>query len=125
MFPKRLSQKARNQKRRKRGKRKMTNTSGIQPVELKVLVYPDPIDEKVGSIYMPETVRDKESRAQVEATLIAVGGHAFDDWKKPIPKPGERVYMGKYAGIKDITGVDGKVYNLIRDNDILAIITEE
>jgi co-chaperonin GroES (HSP10) len=101
------------------------NESGLQPVELKVLVLPDTIEEKVGSLYMPDTVRDKESRAQVKATLIAVGGNAFDDWKEPVPCPGDRVYMGKYAGIKDITGKDGKTYNLIRDNDILAIITEE
>lgn len=101
------------------------NHSGIQPVELKVLVLPDTIEEKVGSLYMPETVRDKESRAQVKATLIACGGNAFDDWKPPIPVPGDRVYMGKYAGIKDITGNDGKIYNLIRDNDILALISEE
>lgn len=104
----------------------MENPSGIQPIELKVLVLPDPIEEKTsGGLFVPETVRDKESRAQVKATLIAVGGNAFDDWKEPIPVPGDRVFMGKYAGVKDITGVDGKTYNLIRDNDILAIITEE
>ncbi len=104
----------------------MTNKSGIQPVELKVLVLPDPIEEKTtGGLYIPEITRDKESRAQVKATLIATGGNAFDDWKEPIPQPGDRIFMGKYAGIKDITGADGKIYNLIRDNDILAIITEE
>jgi chaperonin GroES len=102
------------------------NKSGIQPVELKVLVLPDPIEEKTsGGLFVPDTVRDKESRAQVKATLIAIGGNAFDDWKDPIPSPGDRIYMGKYAGIKDIVGKDGRIYNLIRDNDILALITEE
>ena len=104
----------------------MTNTSGIQPVEYKVLVLPEKIEEKTeGGIYMPDSTKEKEEWAQIKATLIAVGGSAFcdPDWKKPIPQIGDQVYIAKYAG-NFIEGKDGKEYRLCSDKDIGAIRKE-
>lgn len=103
----------------------MQNDSGLQPVEVKVLVKPDEVEEKTsGGLYLPDTVRDQERMAQVKATLVAIGGNAFEDWAEPIPRPGDRVYVAKYAGIR-VPGLDGGWYQLINDNDIAGIITKE
>ena len=101
----------------------MQNTSGIQPVEYKVLVLPEKIEEKTeGGIILPDQTKEKEEWAQIKATLIAVGGNAFKDpdWQKPVPQIGHQVYSAKYAG-NFLEGEDGKEYRRWRDKDIAAI----
>jgi co-chaperonin GroES (HSP10) len=102
------------------------NTSGLQPVEYKVLVKLDEEQTTTsGGLFIPETVRDQRQLAQVKGTLIACGGNAFQDWCEPTPRPGDRVYAGKYAGIV-VHGADGcRTYKLCNDKDIAGIITEE
>ena len=101
------------------------NSSGIQPVEFKVLVKPDDVEERTkGGLYIPDTVRDQQRMAQVKATLVAVGGNAFSDWTKPIPKIGDRLYIGKYTGDR-FQGADGETYQLINDKDVGCIILQE
>uniref|UniRef100_A0A6M3J3B6 Putative chaperonin n=1 Tax=viral metagenome TaxID=1070528 RepID=A0A6M3J3B6_9ZZZZ len=101
------------------------NSSGLQPVEYKTLVRPEVVEKKTaGGIYIPEITHEREELAQVIATLIAVGGNAFDGWSGQVPKTGQRVYVAKYAGIR-VKGVDGRQYQIISDKDISAIITKE
>jgi len=100
------------------------NKSGLFPVEFKILVKLDTVGEKsAGGIIIPATLRDKQQMVQVEATLIAYGGNAFEDWKGPTPKVGDHIYVGRAAGYQ-VRGVDGKKYQLMNDKDIAAIITE-
>lgn len=101
------------------------NTSGMIPVEDKVLLLPDKVSEKVGGLYKPEVVQAQEQIAQVRALLVAVGGNVGEDWGEPIPKPGDRVMVCKYAGILDILGADGETYQLCTDRDITAILIED
>ena len=101
------------------------NTSGLLPVEDKVLLLPDKVSEKVGVIHKPQVVQAQEQIAQVRALLVACGGNAFEDWGEPIPKDGERVMVCKYAGILDIAGADGDTYQLCTDRDITAILEED
>jgi len=101
------------------------NTSGMSPVEDKVLLLPDKVSEKVGVIHKPEIVQAQEQIAQVRALLVAFGGNAFEQWGEPIPKEGDRVMVCKYAGILDITGADDETYQLCTDRDITAILTED
>ena len=102
------------------------NTSGLQPVEYKVLVKLDEEQTTTsGGLFIPETVRDQRQLAQVQGTLIAAGGNAFQDWNEPMPHAGDRVYVGKYAGIV-VHGADGcRCYKLCNDKDIAGIIMEE
>lgn len=103
----------------------MKNESGIYPVEYKVLVLLDKVEEKTeGGIIYPEDTRDREEWASQRGTLIAVGGNAFEDVKEPIPKPGDRIYAARYAG-NNVTGEDGKEYQLMTDKELIAIIEEE
>ena len=55
------------------------NNSGIVPIDKRVLVMPDPVSEKIGSIFIPETHKEKEEYAQTLATVIAVGETAFGE----------------------------------------------
>jgi len=101
------------------------NTSGILPVEDKVLLLPDQVQEKSGALYKPEVALQQEQMAQVRALLVAVGGNAFEDWDPPVPRVGDRVMVCKYAGILDIPGADDNRYQLCTDRDITAILTED
>lgn len=99
------------------------NESGFVPVEFKVLVLPDVPKEQIGSIFVPETVRDKEKHRAVGAILVAVGGNAFEDWDEPIPEVGNKIYIAVGAGLF-YEGKDGKTYRIINDKDVAGIITE-
>lgn len=107
----------------------LKNPCGMQPVEYKILVRPDEVEEtdqafksaKAVGIVLPNEMTDREKMAQVKGVLIAVGGNAFEDFKEPKPKVGDRVWFAKYAGYK-IVGNDEKEYRLCNDKDIAAIV---
>ncbi len=97
------------------------NTSGLQPVEFKILIEPEEVEQKsVGGIVLVSATTDKEKMAQVRGKLIAVGGNAFEDWNEPKPKVGDRLWYAKYAGYV-IKGDDGKEYRLANDKDCAAV----
>lgn len=99
------------------------NKSGIQPVEYKVLIEPEAVEEKTaGGIILAPTTQEKDKMAQVRGVLVAVGGNAFDEWSGLIPKVGDKVYFGKYAGFI-VNGADDKEYRLTNDKDVAAIIS--
>ena len=100
----------------------MKNRSGLQPVEYKVLVQLDKVDERTeGGLYIPLSLVEKEQMKQVEAVMVAMGGNAFEDGKGDVPKVGDHVYVAKHAGYQ-VTGMDGEKYQLMNDKDIAAII---
>lgn len=102
------------------------NTSGISPTEYKVLIEPVEIDEKVGSIIIPDIAKDTEQHAQMQGILIDASPLAFsyDDWPEgaAVPKPGDKVLFAKYAGAV-IDGTDGRKYRIVNDRDIAAILS--
>jgi chaperonin GroES len=104
---------------------------GVQPVEFKVLVKPSEIEvdpalarAKAAGIQLPQDVLERELMAQIVATLLAVGGNAFEDWKGQVPQVGDTVLIAKYSGIT-IKGADGEEYRMLNDKDISGIITDE
>lgn len=102
------------------------NTSGIIPTEFKVLVLPDPVEEKTkGGIIIPQNSLERETIAQTKGVLIALSPIAFTYENFPanarLPQPGDRVSYAKYAG-GFIDGKDGKQYRIMNDRDISAVI---
>ena len=100
----------------------MENTSGLIPVDLRILVKPDAVEEKIGSVFLPDQHKDKLKYAATKATLIAVGENAFKEWgpaRKPVP--GDRVCFAQYVGAEHM-GSDGERYVVMNDADLLAII---
>lgn len=103
------------------------NTSGFTPLDMRVLVRADKVEEKTsGGLYLPEKHKERQEMAQTRATLVAVGGNAFRDWGDvPKPAPGDRVLIGRYTGGEAMhTGRDGEEYRVCNDADILAILEE-
>ncbi len=100
------------------------NTSGLSPVEYKILIEPEEVEQKsAGGIIMAPATTEKEKQAQVRGKLIAVGGNAFEDWKEPIPRVGDTVMFAKYAGLV-IKAKDGRELRVANDKDVTTIVTE-
>lgn len=104
------------------------NTSGFEPLDLRVLVLPDPITEKIGSIYVPDQHKEREKFAQQKATLIAAGENAWEEAASRSsnftkPQPGDRILISKYGGVM-LTGDDGKEYRVMNDEDVIARLLE-
>lgn len=102
------------------------NLSGIRPVEFKVLIKPDEVEEKTaGGIIIPDETKDREQHAQMAGTLIEVSPLAFtyEAWPEGSgpPEPGNRVLFAKYAGFSR-TGKDGVEYRVVSDKDITCIL---
>lgn len=102
----------------------MQNTSGIIPVDLRVLVKPDPVEEVTkGGVIIADVTKDKQKFAGTKATLIAIGDNAFLEWGDAArkPKPGDRVHYAQYSG-SWIEGEDGQQYVLMNDKDLTSIV---
>ena len=104
------------------------NESGIEPLGHRVLVKPILTDRTVGGgIIIPDKLADKEDKAQIKATLIAVGPTA---WRAeglggfPWAAPGDTVIIGKYSGVF-LKGTDGVNYRIVNDDELQARLNEE
>lgn len=77
-------------------------------------------DKTTGGLYIPATAKEKP----LEALVVSVGSGKVLDNGQTLPlrvKPGDRVLIGKYSG-SDVK-LDGKDHIILREDDILAIIT--
>jgi chaperonin GroES len=91
----------------------------IKPLGDRVLVKPlEAQEEKVGSLYIPDSAKEKPHEGIVEA----VGpGQKQGDKTTPLEvKKGDKVLYGKYSGTE--VKFDGQEYLIIRESDILAVI---
>lgn len=110
------------------------NTSGIIPLDHRVLVLHDPVEERTaGGIILPDSERDKQKHATTNATVIACGALAWSEAKHDarqfgiaaqFPEPGSRVKVGRYTGDQH-KGADGAEYTILNDTDVIALLTEE
>ena len=83
----------------------------IQPLDERLLVEPTVFEEKVGSILIPDTAKEKPQIGKV----VAVG---TDEELKNLFKEGDQVLYGKYAG--DEIKIEGKKHLIISRDSILA-----
>lgn len=105
------------------------NASGVQPLDLRVLVKPDSIEQvSKGGIILPPSTTEADKFAMQKGTLVAVGENAWEEaasrssaFSKPVP--GDRVMIGKYAGVR-IKGIDGDDYVLMNDEDVIGRLEE-
>jgi chaperonin GroES len=73
-----------------------------------------------GGIIIPDTAKEKPQ----EAKVVAVGPGKLDDKGNrvaPEVKKGDRVLISKYGGTE--VKIDGEEHLILREDDILAIIT--
>lgn len=83
----------------------------IQPLDERVLVEPLEQEERVGSIIIPDTAKEKP----MMGTVRSVG---TDEEIQKLISVGDKVIFGKYAG--EEIKVDGKKHLIISRSDILA-----
>ena len=92
----------------------------IKPLGERVLVEPVKEEEVAkGGIIIPDSAKEKPQ----EGKVVAVGTGKLDESGKKIPfnvKPGDIVLMPKYGGTE--VKVNGKEYQIMREDDILAVI---
>lgn len=94
--------------------------SKIKPLSDRVLVQPQPAEEKTSSgIIIPDTAKEKPQ----EGTVISAGPGKVENGTKidMSVKEGDKVLYGKYSGT-EIT-LDGEEYLIMRESDILGIVS--
>ena len=98
----------------------------IIPAGHRVLVRPDIVDEKVGSLYLAVETKERKANEQIFGTLVAVGENAWKafDEGKPWAKVGDRVTFAKYGGFSIEDPVTKEKFRLLNDEDICAIVEE-
>ena len=108
-----------------------TDTSGVRVVGKCVLVLVDECSPKTtGGIDLPDDLIERMSMAAESGVLVAVSSGAFllnedlTPWIGDKPKPGDRVYIEKYAG-KQVKGRDGKTYRIMDYSSIGATYEAE
>lgn len=98
---------------------------GLRPTEYNVVVAPAVMPERAGSIFLPDEAQERMGLALQIGRLVAVSPIAFnydDDWPDlGKPEVGNVVWFSRFAG-GEFTGADGRVYRLIKDKDIGAVI---
>ncbi len=93
--------------------------SKIKPLSDRVLVQPEPAEEKTSSgIIIPDTAKEKPQ----EGTVVAAGPGKVENGTKidMSVTEGDKVLYGKYSGT-EIT-LDGEEYLIMREADILGIV---
>lgn len=103
------------------------DTSKIRVVGKCVLILVDECSPVTsGGIHLTPDAIEKFSAGCETGTLVAVSAGAFllnedmTPWSGEKPKPGDRVYIEKYAG-KMVRGADGRKYRLMDYGCIGAI----
>jgi chaperonin GroES len=86
----------------------------VQPLDDRLLVKPIEQEEKVGSIIIPDTAKEKPMTGEV----VAVG---TDEDLKKILKKGDKVIFGKYAG--EEIKIAGETHLIVKRDDILAKVS--
>lgn len=82
----------------------------------------EPREEVRGGIIIPDVAREKPMLAEV----VAVGTGRVLENGKLLPldvRPGQKVLIGKYAGSE--VKIDGVEYVILREDEILGVVTEE
>ncbi|HOW36034.1 MAG TPA: co-chaperone GroES [Candidatus Omnitrophota bacterium] len=95
----------------------------LRPLGDRIIVKPLEAEEKTkGGIVLPDTAKEKPQ----EGKVVAVGkGKVLDNGTVQAPevKVGDKILYGKYSG-SEITTRDGEDLLIMREEDILAIISK-
>ena len=93
----------------------------IQPLADRVVVQAlEETEQMRGGLYIPDTAKEKP----MQGTIVAVGpGKLSEENERITPdvEVGQTVLYGKYSGTE--VSVDGIEYLILRESDILAIIS--
>lgn len=91
------------------------------PILTRIFLKVDKVEEKIGSIVIPDSSRQKETVAAETGVVIYVGPNAFSGYGNGEQQifPGERIRFIRHAGVIDT--IDGEEYRTINDVDVLNV----
>ena len=95
----------------------------FRPLHDRVLVRRVEAEEKTaGGIIIPETAKEKPQEGEVVS--VGTGARADDGTITPLDvKAGDKILFGKWSGT-EVT-IDGKELIIMKESDILGIITKK
>tara|TARA_Y100000289_G_scaffold32868_1_gene32504 strand:+ start:764 stop:1195 length:432 start_codon:yes stop_codon:yes gene_type:complete len=123
-----VAQREAKKKAEEAAKKKSLTERIPQPTGWRILVMPYMGRDKTeGGIYVPDQVRDRESKATVVAYVVKVGPLAYKDADKfgggdPWCKEGDWVCIGRYAGSR--FSIEGGEVRIINDDEVIATIVD-
>jgi chaperonin GroES len=91
----------------------------FRPLHDRVLVRRIEEDQKVGSIIIPDTAKEKPQQGEV----LAVGTGVRNEDGKVTPldvKKGDKILFGKWSGSE--VKIDGEELLIMKESDILGIV---
>ena len=91
----------------------------LKPIGDRVLIRYVEAEEKIGSIVIPDTVKEKPQQGVIEA----VGDGKIDEKgiRQPMHvKQGDRVLFGKWSGTE--VRLEGQDFMVLRESEILAVL---
>lgn len=92
----------------------------VTPILDNILILPLEAEEKTASgLYIPDSAKEKPQKGKV----VEVGPGKFEHGNliKPGVKKGDIVIFKKWGG-EELT-IEGKDYKLVKEEDILAVVT--
>jgi chaperonin GroES len=97
------------------------NRSGIEPLDVKVVVKPLPVEQKTaGGIILADSTKEQAKYATTRGTLLAAGPNAFREWGLAnAPPVGCVVLYAQYAGSR-FKADDGEEYWVMNDEDVIG-----
>jgi len=105
----------------------------LHPYFNTIIVRQDSVEDKHGSIILPDSAVEADKYAVMTGTVVRLGELAFsfgqpgsdEFWRDPErPREGDRVMFRKYGGGQVIEGADGNEYRLIEQHDIVGKIND-
>ena len=97
---------------------------GLTMYGFNVLIKPKAVEDKIGSILIPDEHKEKLEYGVTEGEIVAMSPVAFtyEVWPEGtiLPKVGDYVIYGKFVGAK-VEGSDKVEYRVIEDKEILAV----
>ena len=101
----------------------MTDIERITLLGARILVRPDPIEDKIGLIFIPDNAKKPAATGVVAAMGPGMLCKDGTRWPMPDIKPGDRVVFTR--DIREVQArvkIDGVEYLKMFDDDVLAVL---
>jgi co-chaperonin GroES (HSP10) len=97
----------------------------ITPCGHRIIVRPDSIPERQGTLYLPTTTREREKYAQTFGVIVAIGPTAWKafDSGEPWAKVGDHISFAKYGGYLVEDPETKEHFRILNDEDCVSVIT--
>lgn len=100
----------------------------IKPAGHRVLVKPDPLEEKTkNGIILAHDNKERKEAAQATGTILAIGPTAWKDFSDGTPwaEVGDRIWFARHGGALIEDPDSGEKYRLLNDEEIAAVMETE